>query len=113
MLSEDVDLLLASKEASVHCRGGDGSLLSSPTYPTVYAFLRTRSPFWEVYFILLRLPRNEDSQTKHIEGLQQNRTSVIELDPSDEGGIKVLYPRLYDYIHENYVPMQSQVPLAT
>lgn len=112
LLSEDAELLLASQNAFQRCGSRDGSFLASPTYPSPYAFLRTRSPFWEVYFIFLRLPRSEESQAKHIEALVQNQTSVILLNQADEQGMGVVYPRLLEYISTHYQPMKPAFPIG-
>ena len=101
----DAELLLTAQLAFERCGAQDGTFLASPNYPTLYAYLRTRSPFWEVYFILLRVPRNEGSQTKHIEALIQNRTSLLLLGRDDEKAMEIVYPRLIDYIRTHYQKM--------
>jgi hypothetical protein len=103
----DVQVMRAAQVAFDGCGARDGSFLASPDYPALYAFLETRSPFWEVYFILFRLPRSEESQTRHIDALIQNRTAVILLTPSDEKAMRVVYPRLLDYILTHYQPMNT------
>jgi len=103
----DAELMRATRVAFDSCGARDGSFLASPDYPSLYAFLKTRSPFWEIYFILFRLPRSDESQTRHIDTLIQNRTALILLTPADEKGMRVVYPRLLDYILTHYQPMNT------
>jgi hypothetical protein len=106
----DVQLMRAAQVAFDGCGARDGSFLAPPDFPAVYAFLRARSPFWEVYFILFRLPRSEESETRHIDALIQNRTALIMLTPADERGMRVVYPRLLDYILTHYQRINTAAP---
>lgn len=111
LLKEDVDVLSTSQDAFRDCGAKAGSFLASPNYPSSYAFLRTRSPFWEVYFIFLRLPRSEEAQANHIESLIRNQTTLIQLNNGDKRGMRVVYPKLLDYILSHYQLVKTATPL--
>ena len=108
MISEDVDILRASQIAFQRCGSREGTFLSSPTYPSPYAFLRTRSPFWEVYFILFRLPSNEAADNAHIESL--SKVSIVLLDEGDRRALHMHYPKLYAYLVTQYQLWPTGIP---
>ena len=56
------------------CGAVGGSFFEAPYYPGMYAFLRTPSPTWDTDFFW---PRNDRIQQKEIDGLVQNRTSLL------------------------------------
>jgi len=111
LIKEDADVLRSAQNAFRECGAKQGTFLASPNYPSSYAFLRTRSPFWEVYFIFLRLPRSEQAQANHIESLIRNQTSLIQLNTGDKSGMGVVYPKLLDYILNHYQPLKTTEPL--
>ena len=92
------------------CGGRDGGFLEAPFYPGLYAFLRTRAPFWETYYFW---PRDEALQEKHIQALIQNRTSLVLINPDasfdgqDWLRIGRTYPRLVRFIQTHYERVQG------
>jgi len=87
------------------CACGDGNFLSAPHYPGFYAYLNTRAPFWEVYYLFAR---DSKFQARHIDALIQNHTSLILLNPSasvdglDRLRIGDTYPQLVSYIQNHF-----------
>jgi hypothetical protein len=87
------------------CGPDDGKFMAAPYYPGLYAFLNTRAPFWDTYYLW---PRSDQAQQAHIDALRQNRTALILLNPkSAMNGRENLelvrtYPRLVEYIAGHY-----------
>ena len=96
-----------------NCGARDGGFLELPFYPGLYAFLRTRAPFWETYYFW---PRDEALQDKHIQALIENRTSLILINPDasfdgqDWLRIGRTYPKLVSFIHTHYERVQAPLP---
>jgi len=95
----------AAKTAFDGCGGHDGGFLEAPFYPGLYAFLNTRAPFWETYYLW---PRSSQLQQEHIKALVSHSTSVVLLNPEatfdDQNWLRIgrTYPKLVDYIHSHY-----------
>lgn len=95
------------------CGPGDGKLMVAPYYPGLYAFLNTRAPFWDTYYLW---PRSDQVQQAHINALQQNRTALILLNPEAAmNGRETLefvrtYPRLVEYIASQYQRADTKLP---
>jgi len=98
-------VMRAVKDEFRRCGGGDGNFLAAPHYPGLYAFLRTRAPFWEVYYLF---PRNEDFQARHIDAIINSGTSLVLINPDatvdgqERLRIDNTYPQLVDYIHTHF-----------
>ena len=95
------------------CGPGDGKFIAAPYYPGLYAFLNTRAPFWDTYYLW---PRSEQVQQAHIDALQQSRTALILLNPgSAMNGRENLElvrtnPTLVKYITAHYQRADTKLP---
>ncbi|MGH9515863.1 MAG: hypothetical protein ACRD3P_09335 [Terriglobales bacterium] len=76
--AEQAEIMNAVAAAFRDCGQHDGGFLAAPFYPGLYAFLHTRAPTWDTYFLW---PRSDQLQQAEIEALQRNRTSLILLNP--------------------------------
>jgi len=107
------DVMLAVQTAFRDCGGSDGSFLAAPYYPGLYAFLNTRAPFSDTYYLW---PRSDDLQRKHIQALIENRTSVVLInrDASFDNLARLrlagTYPKLVDYILQHYQRLDTALP---
>jgi hypothetical protein len=72
--SEQAYLMRTVQNAFRNCGARDGRFFAAPYYPGLYAFLNTRSPLWDTYFLW---PRSESTQQNEIQSLQQNRTALF------------------------------------
>jgi hypothetical protein len=106
--------VMRAVEAAFHtCGAADGSFLEAPYYPGLYAFLKTRAPSWDVYYLW---PRSDDVQKKEIEALSENRTALVLLnrDASFDGEewLKIVdtNPELVGYISANYERTRTILP---
>jgi hypothetical protein len=96
-----------------NCGAHDGGFLEAPFYPGLYAFLKTRAPFWETYYFW---PRDEALQDKHIQALIENRTSLVLMNPEasfdgqDWLRIGRTYPKLVSFIQTHYERVQAPLP---
>jgi hypothetical protein len=92
------------------CGCADGNFLALPYYPGMYAFLKTRAPFWEVYYLF---PRNEEFQARHIEAIVKNGTSLVLINPRaavdglDRLRIDKTYPQLLRYIQTHFQRLET------
>jgi len=95
------------------CGAIDGSFLEAPFYPGLYAFLRTRAPTWDIYYLW---PRSDAVQGREIEILIQNRTSLVlvnkEASFDGKNWLKIgrTNPRLMQYISTEYVRTGTNLP---
>jgi len=91
----------------------DGGFLEAPFYPGIYAFLGTKAPFWDTYYLW---PRNDEVQQRHINALVTNGTSVVLLnrdasfDKQDWLKIDNTYPRLVNFILGHYAKSAQALP---
>jgi hypothetical protein len=96
-----------------HCGSIDGSFLEAPYYPGLYAYLQTRSPFWELYFLY---PRSDAFQMKEIEALQQNNVSLVLLNREaamdGRAALRIgrTNPMLLQFILTNYRRSNTKLP---
>jgi hypothetical protein len=103
--AEQAQVMLATQEAFRACGAVDGSFMQAPYYPGLYPYLRTRAPFWELFYLY---PRSEAFQQQHIEALHRNDVSLVLLNRSAAvDGIDALrigrtYPRLVEYVLAHY-----------
>jgi hypothetical protein len=103
--ASQAQVMRAARAAFQNCRCADGNFLAVPHYPGMYAFLKTRAPFWEVYYLF---PRNDEFQARHIEAIIKNGTSLVLINPSasvdgsDRLRIDKTYPQLLDYIQTHF-----------
>ena len=110
---EQARLMNTVQAAFRACGGGDGSFFEAPYYPGLYAFLGTRSPTWDVYFLW---PRDEQRQQEEIRTLEQNRTSLILMNRQVSYNrpvwlaIGTTNPLLTKYILDHYPRVPSSLP---
>jgi hypothetical protein len=106
-------VMRAGSAAFQRCGCGDGNFLAVPHYPGMYAFLETRAPFWEVYYLFVR---NEDVQAKHIDALVKNETSLVLINPAatvdglERLRIDKTYPQLLPYIQAHFQRLETTLP---
>jgi hypothetical protein len=87
--------------------------MAAPYYPGLYAFLNTRAPFWETYYLWRR---SDQVQQAHIDALQQNQTALILLNPEfamngrENLEFARTYPRLVEYITAHYQRAAAKLP---
>jgi len=95
------------------CGPHDGGFLAAPYYPGLYAFLNTRSPSWDTYYLW---PRSDQIQQQEIDSLRQSRTGLILLDlKSAINGRESLElvrtnPKVVAYITTHYQPSDIKLP---
>ena len=95
------------------CGSHDGGFLDAPFYPGLYAFLGTRAPFWDTWYLW---PRSDAVQMKHIQALIENHTSLVlinrdaSFDKQDWLRLGRTYPKLVDYILTHYERADTQLP---
>jgi hypothetical protein len=113
VLANQAAVMTAVKSAFESCDGRDGGFMEAPFYPGLYAFLNTRAPFWDTYYLW---PRSDELQQKHIEALVEKHTSLVLInrdatfDKQDWLRIGRTYPKLVDYILEHYQRSHQKFP---
>jgi len=113
MSTNQATVMNAAKASFESCGPHDGSFLEAPFYPGLYAFLNTRAPFWDTYYLW---PRSSDLQQRHVDALVAHSTSLVLLNPEatfdgqDWLRIERTYPKLVDYIHSNYRRSDEVLP---
>lgn len=71
---EQADLMKTIEGAFQDCGARDGAFFEAPYYPGLYAFLNTRAPTWDTFFLW---PRSEQIQQNEIGSLQRNGATVF------------------------------------
>jgi hypothetical protein len=111
--AEQAEIMHAVAAAFLDCTPHDGGFFAAPYYPGLYAFLHTRAPSWDTYFLW---PRTGQLQQAEIEALQRNRTSLILLNPqfalNGRESLKLVKtnPKLVEYIESNYQQSATHLP---
>jgi hypothetical protein len=111
--AEQAEIMNAVAAAFHDCGEHDGGFLAAPYYPGLYAFLHTRAPTWDTYFLW---PRSDQLQQEETEALQKNRTSLILLNPQfalngrESLELVKTNPKLMEYIKSAYQPSAVRLP---
>lgn len=111
--AEQAEIMHVVSAAFLDCTPHDGGVLVAPYYPGMYAFLNTRAPSWDTYYLW---PRSDQIQQAEIEELQQNHTSLILLNlQAAINGLENLAlvrtnPKLVEYIQSQYRRSEVQLP---
>jgi hypothetical protein len=111
--AEQAVVMHAVAASFLDCTPHDGGFLAAPYYPGLYAFLHTRAPAWDTYFLW---PRSDQLQSAEIEALQRNRTSLILLNPrfalNGRESLELVKtnPKLVEYIESNYQRSAAHLP---
>ena len=106
-------IMQAAATAFHNCGGRDGGFFAAPYYPGLYAFLNTRAPSWDTYYLW---PRSDQIQQAEIDDLQRNHTSLFLLNPTFAiNGRESLEfartnPKLLGYIKSHYQRAQVELP---
>ena len=96
-----------------NCGPHNGGFMAAPYYPGLYAFLSTRAPFWDTYFLW---PRSDQIQQEYIEALQRDRTGLILLNPrfaiNGRQSLELVRtnPKLVGYIEAHYQRSDVKLP---
>jgi hypothetical protein len=110
VLESQSQVMRATRAVFQSCRCADGNFLALPYYPGMYAFLKTRAPFWEVYYLF---PRNDEFQARHIEAIVKNGTSLVlinsraAVDGLDRLRIDKTYPQLLGHIQIHFQRLEA------
>jgi hypothetical protein len=110
--AEQAEIMQAVAAAFRDCNPHDGGLLAAPYYPGLYAFLHTRAPTWDTYYLW---PRSDQLQQAEIEALQRNRTALILLNPrfalNGRESLELVRtnPKLVEYIQSAYQRSAAQL----
>ena len=95
------------------CGPHDGGFFAAPYYPGLYAFLNTRAPIWDTYFLW---PRSDQVQQSYIDALQRERTRLILLNPefaiNSRENLELVHtnPKLVAYITAQYQRSDIKLP---
>jgi hypothetical protein len=96
-----------------NCGPHDGSFLAAPYYPGLYAFLGTRAPSWDTYYLW---PRSDQIQQEDIEALGRSRTGLILLNAefamNGRESLELIRtnPKLVEYIETHYQRSDVKLP---
>jgi hypothetical protein len=111
--AEQAEVMNTVATAFHDCGLHDGEFLAAPYYPGLYAFLNTRAPLWDTYFLW---PRSEEAQQEDIDALQRNRTALILLNPqfalNGRESLELIQtnPKLVGYIETHYQRSDIKLP---
>ena len=111
--AEQGEIMRMVSAVFLDCSPHDGGFLAAPYYPGLYAFLDTRAPSWDTYYLW---PRSEPIQQAEIEALQQNHTGLILLNLQaaingrENLALVRTNPKLVEYIKSHYRRSAAQLP---
>jgi hypothetical protein len=111
--AEQAELMRTVGIAFQNCGARYGGFFAAPYYPGLYAFLNTRAPTWDTYFLW---PRGELTQEKEMESLQRNHTALLlinyEFAINGRESLKfgATNPQLLAYITSHYERSKTNLP---
>lgn len=95
------------------CGPRDGGFMVAPYYPGLYAFLNTRAPLWDTYFLW---PRSDQEQQGYIESLERAGTGLVLLNAefaiNGREGLELIHtnPKLVAYVTTRYQASDVKLP---
>jgi hypothetical protein len=111
--AEQAEIMNTVVTAFRDCHLHDGGFLAAPYYPGLYAFLNTRAPLWDTYFLW---PRSQQAQQEDIEALHRNGTALILLNAqfalNGRESLELIQtnPKLVGYIETRYQRSNIKLP---
>jgi hypothetical protein len=111
--AEQAEIMNTAAAAFRNCGLHDGGFLAAPYYPGLYAFLNTRAPLWDTYFLW---PRSDQTQQEDIDALQRSRTALILVNPlfalNGRQSLELVQtnPKLVRYIETHYQRSDVRLP---
>ena len=111
--ASQAELMNAIESAFRNCGPRDGGFMVAPYYPGLYAFLNTRAPLWDTYFLW---PRPDQEQQSYIESLQRNRTGLVLLNSESaingRENLELIHtnPKLAAYVRTHYQTIDVKLP---
>lgn len=111
--AEQTEIMNAVAAAFRVCGLHDGGFLAAPYYPGLYAFLNTRAPLWDTYFLW---PRSDQTQQQDIDALQRSRTALILINPElalnarESLELVQTNPKLVRYVETHYQRSDIKLP---
>jgi hypothetical protein len=107
------ELMKTVATAFKNCGPHDGGFFAAPYYPGLYAFLNTRAPAWDTYFLW---PRSDEIQQKEISDMQRYNTALVLLNAESAiNGRESLElvrtnPELVEYVEKHYQHSNLKLP---
>lgn len=111
--AEQAELMRTVQTAFQNCGARDGGFFAAPYYPGLYAFLNTRAPTWDTYFLW---PRSESTQQSEVASLQRNDTALFVINSEfamngrDSLRFITTNPQLLAYITSHYQHSDTNLP---
>lgn len=111
--AKQAEIMHVVASAFHNCTPHNGGFLAAPYYPGLYAYLHTRAPSWDTYYLW---PRTDPLQQTEIEALQRNHTALIllnlqfALNGRESLELVKTNPKLVEYILANYQRSAIHLP---
>jgi hypothetical protein len=111
--AEQAEVMQTVATAFRGCGPQERGFLAAPYYPGLYAFLNTRAPLWDTYFLWRR---SDLLQQQDITALQRNHTALILLNPENalnsRESLELVHtnPKLVEYVRSHYQHSSAQLP---
>lgn len=111
--AEQANLMKTVESAFQDCGARNGSFFAAPYYPGLYAFLNSRAPTWDTYFLW---SRNDAIQEKEMAALQRNRTALFLVNDSfamngrNTLKLSATNPQLLAYITTQFRASTAKLP---
>src|SRR5438270_6296465 len=89
------------------CGSRDGTFLAAPYYPGLYAFLNTRAPNWDTFFLW---PRTRQLQQLEIKDVEKHGLALVLLNTQaamngrESLKLAATNPELVEYVISNFQP---------
>ena len=102
------DLLAIIQEAANTCKVGRNDFLAAPHFPGIYAFLNSKAPFWENYYLY---QRPIEFQQEHIDAISTIRLILLAPDATVDGlerlKLKNTYGLLLEHIFSRFEELKT------
>jgi hypothetical protein len=109
--SVQASLMSTVKHEFERCTPRDGGFLEAPHYPGLYAYLHTRAPIWELYFLY---QRPVEFQSEEIKSIKKWRPSIVLLnekatvDGKQSLLLKNTNSSILSYVHAHYSVLDTR-----
>ena len=111
--AEQAYVMKTVQNAFRNCGSRDGTFHAAPYYPGLYAFLNTRAPNWDTFYLW---PRSEQFQQAEVEALDRTRLGLVLLNTHiamngrESLRLTTTNPKIVEYVVSHFQLSATKLP---